>query len=280
MSVYGTRRAALASQWRIQMHMIRKQWGARCALFSVVALLVILSVSRPAIAEEEDMVVGSGDSSLNAGIDVGKARSLGSDFRNPESPALGAAFRRAIAGPPVVGAIPTLRAAVDVEESAGSPVVAPQGDRQRDIEREARKLQFGVRGGVALDPELILIGVQAQLGPIFNSNVMFRPSVEFAYGEVTAMFGFNGEFIYRLARSSPQDRWSTYVGGGLGINLLHQTFERDNGGKRIDFGDFHSDSALNILGGVQNRSGMFMELRTSIYSDPSPTLRLIVGYSF
>ena len=94
------------------------------------------------------------------------------------------------------------------------------------------------------------------------------------------MFGFNGEFIYRLPMSSQQDRWSTYFGGGLGINLLHQNFERDTGGKRIDFGDFHSDSALNILAGVRNQSGIFMELRTSIYSDPSPTLRLVVGYSF
>jgi hypothetical protein len=61
---------------------------------------------------------------------------------------------------------------------------------------------------------------------------------------------------------------------------LHQNFDIESGGKKIDFGDFHSDTALNILGGVRYRSGMFMELKTSVYSDPSPKLRLIIGYNF
>jgi hypothetical protein len=161
-----------------------------------------------------------------------------------------------------------------------SPATPQAGRTQSDVVREARRLQAGVRGGVALDPELILLGVQAQLGPVGHRNLFFRPSVEFAYGEITAMFGFNGEFIYKMPLSSQQDRWSPYFGGGLGINLLHQNFEREEGGRRIDFGDFHSDSALNVLGGIQYRSGLFMELRTSVYSEPSPTLRLVVGYNF
>lgn len=33
-------------------------------------------------------------------------------------------------------------------------------------------------------------------------------------------------------------------------------------------------------GGIRYRSGMFMELKTTVYSDPSPTLRLILGYNF
>jgi hypothetical protein len=162
-----------------------------------------------------------------------------------------------------------------------SPAARPQsGPTQRDVTAEAHRLQAGVRGGVALDPELLVFGLQAQFGPLFNANTFFRPSVEFAFGEVTAMFGFNGEFIYRLPMSSREDRWSPYFGAGLGINLLHQNFDREEGGKRIDFGDFHSDTALNILGGVRNRSGVFLELRTSVYSEPSPTLRLMVGYNF
>jgi hypothetical protein len=164
-----------------------------------------------------------------------------------------------------------------------SPTQTPQqGGRPQgsEIEREAKRLQAGVRAGVALDPELLMIGVQSQLGPIFRSNIWFRPSVEFGFGEVTAMFGFNGEFIYQLQRSSAQDRWAPYAGAGLGINLLHQNFERDGGGSRIDFGDFHSDTALNILAGARHRNGVFIEARTSIYSDPSPTLRLMVGYNF
>jgi hypothetical protein len=152
---------------------------------------------------------------------------------------------------------------------------------ERDIERQVRRYQIGVRAGVALDPELILIGTQAQVGPFFTRDIYFRPNVEFAWGEVTALFALNAEVIYRLPITSRTGRWSSYVGIGPGFNFLHQNFEKTTGsGNRIDFGDFHSDTGLNILGGVRYRSGMFMELKTSVYSQPSPTLRLVVGYNF
>jgi len=168
------------------------------------------------------------------------------------------------------------------QNAAGASVVPPEIRRvERDIERQARRFQLGVRAGMALDPELVLLGVQAQIGPFFNSNVFFRPNVEFGFGEVTALFALNPEFVYRLPVSSRNARWSSYVGVGPGFNFLHQSFARTDGsGKRIDFGDFHSDVGLNILGGIRYRSGMFAELKTSVYSDPSPTLRLIVGYNF
>jgi len=151
---------------------------------------------------------------------------------------------------------------------------------ERDIEREARRFQAGVRAGMALDPELALIGVQGQVGPFFDSNIFLRPNVEFAFGEVTALFGLNLEAVYRLPISSRRGRWSAYFGLGPGFNFLHQNFERNNGGSRIDFGEFHSDTGLNILGGLRFRSGTFVELKTSVYSNPAPTLRLIVGYNF
>jgi hypothetical protein len=128
---------------------------------------------------------------------------------------------------------------------------------------------------------LILVGVHAQVGRFFNRDIYFRPNVEFAFGEVTALFALNPEVIYRLPVSSREGRWSTYVGFGPGFNFLHQDFERiDGSGSRIDFGDFKSDVGLNILGGLRYRTGMFVELKTSVYSDPSPTLRMIVGYNF
>jgi hypothetical protein len=151
---------------------------------------------------------------------------------------------------------------------------------ERDIERQARRFQVGVRGGVALDPELIVIGLQSQVGPFFDPDLYLRPSVEFGYGEVTALFALNLEAIYRLPINARQGRWSTYVGVGPGFNFLHQNFEKNSGGKRIDFGEFHSDTGLNILGGVRFRRGTFVELKTSVYSDPSPTLRLVFGYNF
>jgi hypothetical protein len=162
-----------------------------------------------------------------------------------------------------------------------TPVIPLEVRRiEREIERQARRLQLGVRGGVGLDPELVMIGVQGQIGPFFHPDVYVRPNVEFGYGEVTALFGLNLEGIYRLPLNSRQGRWSAYAGAGPAVNLLHQNFERETDEDRIDFGDFKSDIGLNILGGVRFRSGTFVELKTTVYSQPAPTLRLIFGYNF
>jgi hypothetical protein len=151
---------------------------------------------------------------------------------------------------------------------------------ERDIERELRRYQFSGRAGVALDPELVVIGADMRIGPILRSGLYFRPGIELGIGEVTTMIGFNGEMIYRLPFTGRSDRWSTYVGAGVGVNLLSQGFEGEEDGSRFNFDDFKSDTAMNLVGGVRRRNGVFLELRTSVYSRPSPTLRLMVGYTF
>ena len=151
---------------------------------------------------------------------------------------------------------------------------------ERDIERQLRKFQVAVTAGVALDPELVIIGGNVQIGPVKRSGLYFRPGVELGIGEVTTMIGFNGEMIYRLPITSASDRWSSYLGGGIGVNLIDQSFNGEEDGNRFSFGDFKSDTALNLVAGVRRRNGVFLELRTSIYSEPSPTLRLLVGYTF
>jgi hypothetical protein len=183
--------------------------------------------------------------------------------------------------------ITVLTAAAAGAQSASSQSdqpVPPEVRRiERDIRREARRYQLGVRAGVALDPELILLGVQAQVGPFFNSNIFFRPNVEFGIGEVTALFALNPEIIYRLPATSRRGNWAPYVGIGPGFSFLHQNFQHtdsNNVGKRIDFGEFHSDAGLNILGGVRSRSGVFVELKTSVYANPAPVFRMMVGYNF
>ena len=88
------------------------------------------------------------------------------------------------------------------------------------------------------------------------------------------LHGYCGTPIPRLGR------WTTYFGVGPSFTFLHQNFERDTEEDRIDFGDFDSDIGLNFLGGLRYRSGMFMELKTSVYARPTPTMRLIVGYNF
>ncbi len=138
-----------------------------------------------------------------------------------------------------------------------------------------------MRAGVGLDPELILFGVHSQLGPIFHRDVFFRPNAEFAFGEVTDLIALNLEAIYRLPVSSRRGNWSAYLGAGPALTFLHQSFQSQAGqGRNIDFGNFDFDAGFNILTGVQFRRGTFFEVKTSLYSRPAPTLRLILGYNF
>ena len=149
-------------------------------------------------------------------------------------------------------------------------------DLENSIQRASHKFHLGLSGGIALDPELVLIGMHAQFGPFFSRNLFFRPNVEFDFGEVTKMFGINAEMVYRIPITSRYESWSMYVGGGPAFNFAQQSF----GHNEINFSDFRYDSALNILVGMQRRNGVFAEVKASVFANPAPSLRLIVGYTF
>ncbi len=150
---------------------------------------------------------------------------------------------------------------------------------ERDIERQVRRFRGGVRAGVGLDPELVLLGAQATLGPFFHRDVFFRPNLELGFGEVTTMGALNLEAVYRLPFTPRHGRWSAYLGAGPGFAFVHRNFEEaQSGDRKIDFGEFDFDPGLNVLAGVEFRSGMFIELKSSAYSNP--TLRMMLGYNF
>ena len=177
--------------------------------------------------------------------------------------------------------VTTLEAAAGAQGSAPARVPPEVRELERDIERQVRRWRAGVRAGAALDPELILFGAHAEVGPFFHRDVSFRPNAEFAFGEVTDLIALNLEAIYRLPILPRQGRWSAYIGAGPGFTFLHQNFERQAGeGRNIDFGNFDFDTGFNILTGVQFRGGTFFEVKSSVYSRPAPSLRLIFGYNF
>jgi hypothetical protein len=164
-------------------------------------------------------------------------------------------------------------------QAEAKPLPPAVRDLEQSIKSEVRRWHLGVRAGAALDPELFMFGVHSQIGPVFNRNAFFRPNAEFAFGEVTDLIALNLEGIYRLPISSPRN-WSVYVGAGPGFTFLHQNFERQQGqGRDIDFGNFNFQTGFNILTGVQRRH-TFVEIKTSLYSRPAPTVRLMVGYTF
>lgn len=165
---------------------------------------------------------------------------------------------------------------------AGQPpssVIPPEVRRlERQIERQVRRFGVGVRGGIALDPELVAIGAHARVGPFFSDNLLFRPNVEFAYGEVTALFAVNLEAVYQLPITPRQGRWSAYMGAGPTFAFVDQSFAADDDGRDIDFDNFGLDAGFSILAGVEYPNGAFIELKGTAYSVPN--VRLLVGFSF
>jgi hypothetical protein len=166
------------------------------------------------------------------------------------------------------------------EPGAALPDAAPppkeMREVEREIEKELRRWQFGVRIGAGLDPELFLLGVHTGIGPIFSRDFYFRPNAEFAFGELTDMIAINLEGAYRLPLNFRHGRWSSYVGAGPALNFIHQGLER----REIDFGNFEYDTGLNVFAGVRFRRGTFVEVKTSLWAKSVPTLRLIFGYTF
>jgi hypothetical protein len=187
-------------------------------------------------------------------------------------------------GTRLANTITVLTPASDTRAESTSAQATPPPKAVRDLEQniksDARRWRLGVRAGAALDPELFMFGVHTQIGPVFNRNVFFRPNAEFAFGEVTDLIAVNLEAIYRLPITARGKTWSTYFGAGPALTFLHQNFERSQGqGRDIDFGNFDYDTGFNLLAGIQRRH-TFFEMKTSLYAQPAPTLRLILGYNF
>lgn len=158
-----------------------------------------------------------------------------------------------------------------------APVPEKVQEVESDIKRESKRLHLGVRAGAAFDPELFMFGVHSQMGPIFTPRVMFRPSAEFDFGEVTDLIALNFEPIYRFSSAYRRGNWTPYVGAGPSMIFIHQSLDK---GRDISFGNFDYETGFNVLAGVQSRRGTFLEMKTSLWSGPAPKLRLIVGYNF
>ena len=176
--------------------------------------------------------------------------------------------------------VTTLEAASTQQRAVGTegaPIPESVRNVESDIRREARRWRLGVRAGAAFDPELFMFGVHSQMGPIFSPHVFFRPSAEFAFGEVTDLIALNLEAVYRFPRSAERRTWSPYVGAGPAFTLIHQSFQA---GRDINFGNFDFDAGFNVLLGMQSRRGTFVEAKTSVWARPAPVLRLVLGYNF
>jgi hypothetical protein len=162
---------------------------------------------------------------------------------------------------------------------AGEAVPVTVRKLENSLEQGSKKYGLGFRGGMGLDPEVFLIGVQGRIGPFFDKGLSFRPNLDFGFGEVTKLFALDLNLVYRLPVNSRTSKWGMFVGAGPSLMFSHRNFEEAAAGENsIDFGDFSYNTGLNFLGGVEFRSGLFVEAKATAWAGPH--LRLTFGYSF
>jgi len=270
--------------------------ASRCALAAIIGLcLTLASAQEPATAPvSHQEITGTVVSVSFNTLVVRTNESLYHVFvfenytQKPKVIATGSVVR--------VTSIPSQEAGVRVAErivieqaapakgdaASTTPDLVPQEVRalENDLKRQVSRFGAGFRMGTSLNPELFLLGVQARIGPIVHRDFWFRPNIEIGFGEVTNMIGVNLEFVYRVPVTARGSKWSTYFGAGPGLNFTNQNFERHDGETSVEWGDFEYKTGFNIFMGMQHRKGPFFEVKTSIYSEPAPVLRLVGGYTF
>ena len=144
----------------------------------------------------------------------------------------------------------------------------------KEIESEARRWHVGGKIGTGLSPELFMLGAQAQFGPIFSQHLLFRPNIEFGFGELTDMYAVNLEAAYRF-NTTFHGKWTPYFGMGPSFNFTNQSASSGD----VSFSDFNYKTGFNIfVGGQKNKT--FVEMKTSLWSAQAPVFRLFIGYNF
>ena len=125
----------------------------------------------------------------------------------------------------------------------------------------------GVRGGVSIDPDQVYFGGHYETDALVD-RLHFKPNLEVGIGDDVVATTINMEFVYKFPSRS---RWLLYAGGGPAINFYSYD---DDGGD----GDTNTEGGLNLLFGVENRGGLFFEVKVGAID--SPDVKFGVGYTF
>lgn len=180
--------------------------------------------------------------------------------------------------------------AVNVTPRAQGLAAEPEPDNvppqvrqiESQIERQARRYRAGASIGAALDPELISVNAFATFGPFFSRNFSVRPNLEFAFGEVTTLFGINFDGLYTLPGITRTAKWAPYIGAGPSFTFSHRGFEdttiENNTVSRFDFGEFEWHNGMNFIVGVRNPNGVFFEMKSTAWG--AANVRMLGGFEF
>jgi hypothetical protein len=126
----------------------------------------------------------------------------------------------------------------------------------------------GLRGGLSVDPDQVLIGVHIQPPPV-GRNLYVVPSAEAGFGNDLFTLSFNGDLQYQFGAGQEV---RPYAGGGLSLYYVNV----DHGGSDTEFG-------VNALGGLlfERKSGnpIFLEMKLGL-TDRMPDWKFLVGLMF
>lgn len=144
--------------------------------------------------------------------------------------------------------------------------IAPAAEAQGDIGVR----QVGIRGGLTIDPDQVHLGLHVNAGQ-FAPKVRFQPSFEIGFGSDRVVGAINIDALYTFEPRS----WVPYLGGGLGVSLIHRDFGREAGD-----GDFDVGVGFNLIGGFEwgEASKYLLEARVGV--GDIPDFKLTIGLNF
>jgi hypothetical protein len=156
-----------------------------------------------------------------------------------------------------------------------APVWGQEGSEQEEAEHEEfRPPQWqgwGLRVGVANDPDQVLAGVQFDFGDIVK-RVYLEPNLELGVGDDHTIFAATGALHYRF---NPQRSFRPYAGGGISLGLDYH--DPPGRGSDTDF-----EIALRAIGGstwiLKSRREFFLEAAL-IFGDLHD-VQIVAGWRF
>jgi hypothetical protein len=187
--------------------------------------------------------------------------------------------------------VPTAMAVVILPDDAAAPPAAARAAAdpgpvppeirvlERQVERQLRRYNAGIVGGVSVQPELIMAGGHVTFERVFRPAVSVRPSVQLGFGELTTLLGIDLDVLYSFPGATRRTPWAPYVGAGPTVGFRHRSLEgEDDDGNRFDFGDFDAEHGFNFIVGMRNRNGTFFEMKAT--ASGISDVRLLAGVTF
>jgi hypothetical protein len=152
---------------------------------------------------------------------------------------------------------------------------------------EPPRFRVGLQGGVGLHPELVNVGVYANIGQLGAERLSFRPGLEIGLGEITTLLNINLDVLYAFKRETDSTRWIPYAGAGPAFGWSHEGVSAtdvddpdvtDEVEDRFNFSDTDSTVGMNVIFGMRRASGLYVEIKATAWGNSN--IWLLAGFSF